>query len=77
MVRSYWNSNQCNGALETTLSEEMEKGTTKGIMFPIVLLTIATIALGLGAEGLHGYVQIAADSLLNPDLYIEAVFGDH
>ena len=37
---------------ETYLSEEMEKGTTKGLMFPIGLLTVATIVLGVGAEGI-------------------------
>ncbi|MCQ6273939.1 Na+/H+ antiporter subunit D [Bacillus sp. V3B] len=62
---------------ETILSEEMEKGTTKGLMFPIVLLTVATIALGFGAEGINEYIQIAAEGLLNPDLYISAVFDGH
>ena len=55
----------------------MEKGTTKGmIMFPMILLTIATIVLGIGAEGISEYVQIAAQGLLNPDMYIQAVFGE-
>ena len=62
---------------ETTVSEEMEKGTTKGLMLPIVLLTIATIALGLGAEAINEYIVIAAEGLLNPDLYIHAVFDGH
>lgn len=62
---------------ETILSEEMEKGTTKGLMFPIVLLTVATIALGLGAEAINEYIQLAAESLLNPNDYINAVFGGH
>ncbi|WNS76124.1 Na+/H+ antiporter subunit D [Bacillus sp. DTU_2020_1000418_1_SI_GHA_SEK_038] len=60
---------------ETALSKEMEKGTTKGLMFPIGCLTALTIALGLGAEGIHEYVQMAADGLLNPSLYIEAVMA--
>ena len=59
---------------ETTLSTEMEKGTTKGIIFPLVLLTAATITLGLGAEGIIGYIQLAAEGLANPDFYIDAVF---
>lgn len=59
---------------ETILSEEMEKGTTKGLMFPLVLLTVATITLGVGAEGMNEYIQIAAEGLLNPNLYIHAVF---
>ncbi|WP_066295288.1 Na+/H+ antiporter subunit D [Bacillus sp. FJAT-29937] len=60
---------------ETALSKEMEKGTTKGLMFPIGCLTALTITLGLGAEGIHEYVQIAADGLVNPSLYIEAVMA--
>ncbi|TWI59619.1 Na+/H+ antiporter subunit D [Halalkalibacter nanhaiisediminis] len=60
---------------ETALSKDMEKGTTKGLMFPIALLTVATIALGVGAEGIHVYIDIATQALLNPSLYIEAVFG--
>ena len=60
---------------ETTLTTDMEQGTTKGIMLPLVLLTIATIALGLGAEGVIEYVELAAQGLLDPDLYIHAVFG--
>ncbi|KMY48777.1 Na+/H+ antiporter subunit D [Peribacillus loiseleuriae] len=59
---------------ETYLSEEMEKGTTKGLMFPIGLLTVATIVLGVGAEGIIEYVNLATESLMNPKLYIEAVF---
>jgi len=59
---------------ETTLSTEEEKGTTKGLLLPIALLTIASLTLGIGAEGLAGYVAQAAEELLNPSLYINAVF---
>lgn len=59
---------------ETILSQEEEKGTTKGLLFPIALLTIASLALGIGAEGIAGYVAQAAEELLNPNLYIQAVF---
>ena len=62
---------------ETILSEEMEQGTTKGLMFPLVLLTLATITLGIGAEGIHAYIQIAAQDLLDPNVYIHAVFDGH
>ena len=60
---------------ETNLSKEMEKGTTKGVILPIVFLTLVTIGLGLGAEGIHDYVSIAVEGLLDPSIYIEAVFG--
>lgn len=60
---------------ETFLSIEMEKGSPKGLIFPLACLTAMTVALGLGAEGISEYVQIAAEALLNPSLYIEAVMG--
>ncbi|MBU8880391.1 Na+/H+ antiporter subunit D [Bacillus sp. FJAT-29790] len=61
---------------ETYLSKEMEKGKAKGpIMFPLGFLTAITISLGLGAEGIHEYVRLATEGLLNPNLYIEAVMG--
>lgn len=57
----------------TDITEDQEKGTTKGLLLPIGILTILTIALGLGAEGIHDYVDIAVEGLMNPSLYIEAV----
>lgn len=59
----------------TNLTEEEEKGTTKGLLFPIGLLTALTIALGLGAEGIHAYVELAVEVLLDPSIYIDAVLG--
>jgi len=60
---------------ETHLSLEMEKGSSKGLMLPIGFLTALTVVLGLGAEGIQVYVRLAAEGLLNPNLYIEAVLG--
>ncbi|MNW42100.1 Na(+)/H(+) antiporter subunit D [compost metagenome] len=59
---------------ETILSEEEEKGTTKGLLLPIAFLTVASLTLGFGAEGIAGHVAQAAEELLNPSLYISAVF---
>ncbi len=58
---------------ETNVSIEMEKGSAKGLMLPIGCLTAITVALGLGAEGIQLYVRLAAEGLMNPELYIEAV----
>lgn len=58
---------------ETNLSKEMEKGSTKGLMLPIGCLTATTVALGLGAEAIQIYVRLAAEGLMTPNLYIEAV----
>ncbi len=60
---------------ETTLSREMEKGTTKGLLLPIGGLTAVSVMLGVGAEGILPYVRLAADSLIVPAQYIEAVLG--
>lgn len=60
---------------ETYLSEEMESGTTKGVMAPIVCLSLLTILLGLGAEGISVYTELAVETLMSPELYIHAVFG--
>ncbi|KAA9022545.1 Na+/H+ antiporter subunit D [Niallia endozanthoxylica] len=59
----------------TELTEEEEKGTTKGLMLPIGILTMLTIALGLGAEGIHDYVYLAVEGLMDPSFYIKAVMG--
>lgn len=59
---------------ETILNVEEEKGTTKGLLLPIALLTLASVTLGIGAEAITGYVAQAAEELLNPSLYIQAVF---
>lgn len=60
---------------ETVLSEEEEKGTTKGVMIPIGILTLLTIALGIGPEFINPYVENAVEALMNPQLYIDAVFA--
>ncbi|PKG24237.1 Na+/H+ antiporter subunit D [Niallia nealsonii] len=61
----------------TDLTLEKEKGTTKGLLLPIGILTFLTIALGLGTEGIHEFVDIAIEGLMNPKIYIDAVLGSH
>jgi len=39
-------------------------------------LTALTICLGLSIEGLTSFVDLAAKSLMDPSIYIKAVFGD-
>ncbi|RHW37999.1 Na+/H+ antiporter subunit D [Neobacillus notoginsengisoli] len=62
---------------ESYLYEENEKGKTKGLLFPIAALTALTIALGVGAEGIYAFSDLAVESLMNPSLYIEAVLGNN
>ncbi|TQS71099.1 Na+/H+ antiporter subunit D [Ornithinibacillus gellani] len=59
---------------ETVISLEEEKPLKKSWLVPSVLLAIGTIVLGLGVEVLAPYVQDAANVLLQPKLYIDAVF---
>ena len=62
---------------ETIISIEDEVPLKKRLLLPCVLLGIATITLGLGAEGIAVYVSDAAHTLMNPEVYIEAVLkGD-
>ncbi|WP_085993896.1 Na+/H+ antiporter subunit D [Oceanobacillus senegalensis] len=58
---------------ETIISTEDEVPVKKGWMIPCAILTIATIGIGLGAESLYLYVSDAANTLLNPQIYIDAV----
>lgn len=59
----------------TNIREEAEKGSTKGLLFPMGILTALTIFLGIGVEFISPYVELAAENLLNPNAYIEAVFN--
>lgn len=61
---------------ETIIDEEEMITTKKGWLIPCAILTITTIGLGLGAESIATYVSEAANTLLNPDKYIDAVLND-
>lgn len=61
---------------ETIISVDDEVPLKKGMLIPCVLLGIATVTLGIGAEGLLVYVEDAAYTLMNPDVYIDAILGN-
>ncbi|MDW0118013.1 Na+/H+ antiporter subunit D [Sporosarcina thermotolerans] len=58
---------------ETIINEDDDVPLKKGMLIPCVLLAIMTVAIGIGVEGLAPYVSDAARTLMNPDIYIEAV----
>jgi multicomponent Na+:H+ antiporter subunit D len=60
---------------ETIISEHEEVPLKKGLLLPCVLFGVATIALGIGAEGIAVWVSDAARTLANPNIYIEAVLN--
>lgn len=48
----------------------------KTMMIPAVLLVIISIAYGIGTEWIFPYMSDAADVLLNPSIYIDAVLKE-
>jgi multicomponent Na+:H+ antiporter subunit D len=60
---------------ETILSEEEEKGSTRGVVLPLVILSALTILLGIGPEWIHSFVEVAVEGLMDPSDYIDAVFA--
>ncbi|MFD1606276.1 Na+/H+ antiporter subunit D [Oceanobacillus luteolus] len=61
---------------ETIISFEDEIPLRKGWMVSFGLLTILMFVLGLGAEYFAPYVADAANTLMNPQVYIDAVLND-
>ncbi|PWA12580.1 Na+/H+ antiporter subunit D [Pueribacillus theae] len=61
---------------ETILSKEDEVPLRKSWMIPCVILSAATFGIGIGAEALSPYIHDAANILMNPDLYIDAVLNE-
>lgn len=60
---------------ETMIDKEDEKPLRKSWIIPSALLAFGTIVLGLGAEVLAPYVSDAASTLLEPQIYIDAVLN--
>ncbi len=59
---------------ETILSEEEEHSTGKGVLIPGVALAAILIIMGIGADSVFVYIDQAVEVLMNPKLYIDAVF---
>lgn len=60
---------------ETIISEDDDVPLKKSMLFPMVLLGIVTVVLGLGAESIAPYIADAAKTLSNPQIYIDAVLN--
>ncbi len=60
---------------ETIISEDEETPLQNRLLLPCVVLGIGTIALGIGAESIAAYVSDAATTLMNPQIYIDAVMN--
>jgi multicomponent Na+:H+ antiporter subunit D len=53
-----------------------KSGSYQKMMIPAVLLVVLSIAYGIGSEWLVPYMTDAADVLLNPSIYIDAVLKE-
>src|SRR5699024_10048072 len=62
--------------IETIIKNVDEKLMKISWLLPSAILAIATFALGLGAESISAYVSDAADTLMNPEIYIQAVLPE-
>lgn len=58
---------------ETLISAEDQAPLKAGLLVPCIILTAGTFAIGLGAEYLAVYIKDAAYTLMNPEIYIEAI----
>lgn len=64
-MQSFWG--------ETLLSEGEAQATGKGALLPGSILAALIIGLGLGADWVLPYIDIAVDTMMNPVRYINAV----
>lgn len=58
---------------ETIIDEDEAKPVPKGMLIPILSFVAVAFALGLGTELIAPFVQDAAETLINPQIYIDAV----
>ncbi len=61
---------------ETTLSLEMERGSAKGLLYPCLILALAGLGLGIGAELFYPYIAKAGRTLMDAGVYLEAVLSE-
>lgn len=58
---------------EEILPDVSRRGNVKGLVYPSIFLLFLSFLMGMGAEAVYPYVADATNTLLNPELYIDAV----
>lgn len=58
---------------ETIIARSEARPLHKGMLIPSVMLVVISFALGLGSEFIAPYITDAAETLMNPQIYIEAI----
>lgn len=61
---------------ETIISKEEQVPLHNKFLFPSLLLVLLTFGMGLGTEWLSVYVTDAAETLLHPEIYIDAILKE-
>ncbi len=61
---------------ETIISKEDKVPLKKSLLVPSLLLTALSVGIGVAPEAIAPYIQDAANTLTNPELYIDAVMND-
>ncbi|WP_110113723.1 Na+/H+ antiporter subunit D [Bacillus sp. CGMCC 1.16541] len=61
---------------EPKLTAQEEKGTTKGLLYPSAILLAISVFLGVGAEFVYPYISMAAETLMDPSVYIQSVLKE-
>ncbi len=56
---------------------EAPQPLSKPMLFPIVLMAVVTIGIGLFPQWLFQFTDVAAEQLLNPQIYVQAVLGEN
>lgn len=58
---------------ETIIDREEARPLHKGLLIPSVVLIFISLTLGLGSEFIAPYVTDAAETLMNPQIYVDAI----
>ncbi|MDM5220699.1 Na+/H+ antiporter subunit D [Peribacillus sp. NJ11] len=54
----------------------LSNNTVNKMLVPAVLLVIISVLFGVGTESIYPFITQAADTLMNPDIYIKAVLKE-
>ncbi|ADR22615.1 cation:proton antiporter [Marivirga tractuosa] len=74
-VNAFWGKEQKERERNLIKSEKSLFKNQLNLIFPVVMIALATLFIGLFSMPLMEYASIAAEQLMNPDLYIKAVLG--
>ncbi len=54
----------------------LDRSTVNKLLIPAVLLVAISVLYGVGTEAVYPYISQAVDTLMNPDIYIDAVLKE-